>query len=241
MLKATDITKIYSGVEGDNTVLDKLNFHGEKGQLCIITGPSGCGKSTLLNVLSSLDSATSGTIEINGKLVDQDHRTLCRVRRNDIGFIFQGYNLISTLTAAENVELSLKYRRVPRAKRKTLALEALEKVGLGHRVNYLPHQLSGGQQQRVAIARAMVAKPAVLFCDEPTGNLDPDSAAMVMEQIVSLKNEGTLVVMITHDLSLLSLADRVLHLEGGKLTEKTTDQDVPHKNTLPAKWNCYGN
>ena len=131
MLKATDITKIYSGVEGQNTVLDDLCFHGRKGQLCIVTGPSGCGKSTLLNVLSSLDSATSGTLEINGRVVQQNHRQLCRVRRNDIGFIFQGYNLISSLTAAENVELSLKYRRVARARRKALALDALEKVGLG--------------------------------------------------------------------------------------------------------------
>ena len=229
MLKATDITKIYSGVEGQNTVLDSLCFHGRKGELCIVTGPSGCGKSTLLIVLSSLDSATGGTLEINGKVVQQNHRCLCRVRRNDIGFIFQGYNLISSLTAAENVELSLKYRRVPKAKRKALALKALEKVGLRHRVNYLPHQLSGGQQQRVAIARAMVAQPAVLFCDEPTGNLDPQSAQMIMEQIVELKNRGTLVVMITHDLSLLPLADRVLKLEGGKLIE-TDRRHSCHKN-----------
>lgn len=217
MLVARDITKIYKGIDGENRVLDGLDFHGKKGEFCIITGRSGCGKSTLLNVLSGLDSADSGHLEICGKALDGSHTQLCRIRRNDTAFIFQGYNLISNMTAAENVELGLKYRKVPRAKRRVMAHNALVGVGLGDRVNYLPHQLSGGQQQRVAIARATVLQPKVLFCDEPTGNLDGESAKLVLDSIMELKGKGTLVIMITHDMSLLPVADRVLRLEKGKL------------------------
>ena len=217
MLVARDITKIYKGIDGENRVLDGLDFHGKKGEFCIITGRSGCGKSTLLNVLSGLDSADSGHLEICGKALDGSQTQLCRIRRNDTAFIFQGYNLISNMTAAENVELGLKYRKVPRAKRRVMAHNALAGVGLGDRVNYLPHQLSGGQQQRVAIARATVLQPKVLFCDEPTGNLDGESAKLVLDSIMELKGKGTLVIMITHDMSLLPLADRVLRLEKGKL------------------------
>lgn len=217
MLVARDITKIYKGIDGENRVLDGLDFHGKKGEFCIITGRSGCGKSTLLNVLSGLDSADSGQLEICGKTLDGSHTQLCRIRRNDTAFIFQGYNLISNMTAAENVELGLKYRKVPRAKRRVMAHNALVGVGLGDRVNYLPHQLSGGQQQRVAIARATVLQPKVLFCDEPTGNLDGESAKLVLDSIMELKGKGTLVIMITHDMSLLPVADRVLRLEKGKL------------------------
>lgn len=217
MLVARDITKIYKGIDGENRVLDGLDFHGKKGEFCIITGRSGCGKSTLLNVLSGLDSADSGQLEICGKTLDGSHTQLCRIRRNDTAFIFQGYNLISNMTAAENVELGLKYRKVPRAKRRVMAHNALAGVGLGDRVNYLPHQLSGGQQQRVAIARATVLQPKVLFCDEPTGNLDGESAKLVLDSIMELKGKGTLVIMITHDMSLLPVADRVLRLEKGKL------------------------
>ena len=217
MLVARDITKIYKGTDGENRVLDGLDFHGKKGEFCIITGRSGCGKSTLLNVLSGLDSADSGQLEICGKTLDGSHTQLCRIRRNDTAFIFQGYNLISNMTAAENVELGLKYRKVPRAKRRVMAHNALVGVGLGDRVNYLPHQLSGGQQQRVAIARATVLQPKVLFCDEPTGNLDGESAKLVLDSIMELKGKGTLVIMITHDMSLLPVADRVLRLEKGKL------------------------
>ena len=235
MLKATEITKTYTTVEGENTVLDKLEFHGRKGEFCIITGKSGCGKSTLLNVLSCLDTADSGQLEICGKTVDGSHRQICRIRREDIAFIFQGYNLISSLTAIENVELGLKYRKVPRARRKILAEKALSQVGMGERLNYLPHQLSGGQQQRVAIARAVVLGPQILFCDEPTGNLDGASAKLVLEKIMELKNHGTLVVMITHDMSLLPLADRVFVLENGKLTEHGnpfTKQSTSEENLI---------
>lgn len=219
MLKAKGITKIYTGPEGSNTVLDSLDFEASGGQFCMITGKSGCGKSTFLNVLSCLDTFDGGSLEICGQDISQlDHRGICRLRRSSTAFIFQGYNLISSLTAQQNVELGLIYKKVPRAKRQLMAQRALQQVDLAHRTAYLPAQLSGGQQQRVAIARAMVLQPKILFCDEPTGNLDPDSAQMVMHNIIELKTKGTLVVMITHDKSLLHLADRVLHLEKGKLT-----------------------
>ena len=220
MLKADGIVKIYNTGTEANMVLDKLDFEGQKGQLCIITGKSGCGKSTLLNVLSSLDSFDGGSLQICGKdIAKLSHRDICKVRRRDIAFIFQGYNLISSKTARENVELALKYKGIKRAKRQQLAQNALRQVGLGHRMGHLPYQLSGGQQQRVAVARATALQPKVLFCDEPTGNLDRESAKLVLDKIISLKEKGTLVIMITHDNSLLPLADRVLQLENGKLKE----------------------
>ena len=218
MLKASKIVKIYRGDCGENMVLNQLDFSAPKGELCIITGESGCGKSTLLNVLSCLDTFDSGTLEINGQTVnDMNRRQLCALRRNDTAFIFQGYNLISSLTAQENVELGLKYRRIPAKRRTAMAQKALEQVGLGHRLHHLPHQLSGGQQQRVAIARALVLCPKVLFCDEPTGNLDKESAQLILNKICQLRDMGSTVVMITHDLSIITLADKAYMLKNGRL------------------------
>ena len=218
MLTAENIVKIYSTSDGDNRVLDGVNFHVKAGEFCMITGPSGCGKSTLLNVLSCLDTFDSGNLSIcSSSIWDMTPGDVCRMRRSNTAFIFQGYNLISSLTATENVELGLKYRRMPKYKRVALARAALKDVGLGHRLEHLPHQLSGGQQQRVAIARAVVLQPKILFCDEPTGNLDKDSAHLVLNKITQLKNSGTAVVMITHDYSLLPLADSIYTLEKGRL------------------------
>lgn len=218
MLKAENIVKIYPSAEGENRVLCGVDFHLHQGEFCMITGKSGCGKSTLLNVLSCLDFFDGGNLEICGASVaDMTHRDICRMRRQDTAFIFQGYNLISSMTAVENVELGLKYRHIRKGKRKLMAQKVLEEVGLAHRLEHLPHQLSGGQQQRVAIARALVLTPKVLFCDEPTGNLDRESADLVMNKIIQLKNSGTAVVMITHDNSLLNLADTVYTLENGRL------------------------
>ena len=222
MLKAENIVKFYDSAEGRTKVLDGLDFKANAGELCMITGPSGCGKSTLLNVLSCLDTFNSGELVICGRNIwDMTRSDVCRMRRRHTAFIFQGYNLISSMSATENVELGLKYRRVARSKRTQLARSALEDVGLGHRLDYLPHQLSGGQQQRVAIARALVLQPEILFCDEPTGNLDKASAAVVMEKIIQLKNSGTAVVMITHDYSLLGAADTVYTIKNGRLEKFT--------------------
>lgn len=220
VLKAEKIVKIYHNGEEQNTVLNGLDFEGDSGQLCMIVGKSGCGKSTLLNVLSTLDGFDGGRLNICGSHVEScSRRQICALRRKDISFIFQGYNLISSLTAQENVMLALKYKNVPKAKRLVLAQKALEQVGLVDRCGYLPARLSGGQQQRVAVARATALQPNILFCDEPTGNLDGQNALLVMDKIMQIKQKGALVVMITHDVGLLRYADRKFTLENGKLTE----------------------
>ena len=219
MIRIENLKKTYDrGRRHENEVLHGVSLNlPDTGFICIL-GPSGCGKTSLLNAIGGLDSFDSGTLEINGKRInDMTYGQICRMRRSDTAFVFQGYNLISSMTARENVELGLKYRNIPRSRRTAMALKALEQVGLGHRTQHLPHQLSGGQQQRVAIARALVLEPKVLFCDEPTGNLDKQSAALVLDKICQLKQNGTAVVMITHDLSLLTMADKAYTLADGKL------------------------
>ncbi len=214
MIKAENICKSYGGLK----VLDKLNLFVEGGRFCIITGPSGTGKSTLLNVLSGLDSTDSGRLYLMDKKINDISRNdMAALRRKNVGFIFQSYNLISGLSAVENVAMPLKYARISYFHRRSRAIAALEKIGLGDKVYNLPHRLSGGQQQRVAVARALVTRPKILFCDEPTGNLDGESARLVMDGILKLKNSGSRVVMITHDKSLLKYADTAYNLVGGKL------------------------
>ena len=215
MIRAENLCKSYDGLQ----VLSDINLTVKGGCLCMVTGPSGCGKSTLLNALSRLDSFDSGRLYLSGeKINDIPYKKLARMRRKDIGFIFQSYNLISSMTALENVALPLKYSRQKYFHRRSRAIRGLEKMGLGDKIYSRPHQLSGGQQQRVAVARALVTQPKILFCDEPTGNLDPDSTRTVMEGILSLRDRGAAVVMITHDHSLLSCADVVYAMEKGKLS-----------------------
>lgn len=214
MIKAENICKSYDSLQ----VLDNLCLSVKGGQFCIITGPSGTGKSTLLNVLSRLDQFQSGELFLMGqKINDISPGRLAKLRRKYIGFIFQSYNLISSKNSIDNVALPLKYNKVNIFARKNMAMAALDRMGLRDKYYNYPHQLSGGQQQRVAVARALVTKPKILFCDEPTGNLDSDSAQLVLEGILSLRDSGSAIVMITHDKSLLQYADCAYILQDGKL------------------------
>lgn len=214
MIRAERICKSY----GNLNVLDNLDLHVKSGQFCVITGPSGTGKSTLLNVLSGLDTFDDGQLCLMEKSVMEiTHKEMSLLRRRYIGFIFQSYNLISSKNSMENVALPLKYNRVKYFHRRSAAINALEKMGLGDKLYHYPHQLSGGQQQRVAVARALVTRPKILFCDEPTGNLDKESAQMVMDGILSLRDGGSAIVMITHDNSLLKYADCNYVMKDGKL------------------------
>ena len=216
MIKAEKIQKVYD----NSPVLEDLDLHVASGQFCIITGQSGTGKSTLLNILSGLDKFQSGELFLMGKSVkDINSSEMALMRRKNIGFIFQSYNLISSKNCIENVALPLKYNRVKFFHRRNSAMSSLDKMGLADKYYHYPYQLSGGQQQRVAVARALVTHPDILFCDEPTGNLDSESAEMVMDGIKQLCSQGSAVVMITHDKNLLKDADRVFVLHNGRLTE----------------------
>ena len=214
MIKARCICKNY----GSRPVLKNLSLEVDAGCFCMITGQSGCGKSTLLNVLSRLDSFDSGQLLVMDKdITTLTHSELSAMRRKDTGFIFQSYNLISSMTAVENVALPLKYAGQNYFYRRSRAVKELERMGLGDKIHHRPNQLSGGQQQRVAVARALITHPKVLFCDEPTGNLDPESSAMVMNGILKLKKNGSAIIMITHDHSLLEYADISYRMENGTL------------------------
>ena len=216
------LTKTYR--MGGETIhaLDGVSLTIRRGEFVCIIGPSGSGKSTLMNMIGLLDTPTSGSYRLDGEEVSRlsDSR-LADIRNRKIGFIFQQFNLLPKLTALENVELPLIYRGVPGRERRRLALEALEKVGLGDRRHHRPGQLSGGQQQRVAIARALAGHPPILLADEPTGALDTRTGEEVMQLIRRLNEEGHTVVLITHDLSIAGQARRVVHIRDGRLLEES--------------------
>ena len=212
MIKAEKLCKIYDSTP----ILENLDLHIKAGQFCMVTGPSGTGKSTLLNVLSRLDEYQNGQLYLMGK----DISKMPLLRRKHIGFIFQSYNLISSKNCLENVALPLKYNKVGYFQRKSLSMTAIDRMGLSDKYYSYPYQLSGGQQQRIAVARALVTKPEILFCDEPTGNLDSQSAQLVMDGILSLKKAGSAVLMITHDKKLLQYADCCYVLKDGRLTQQ---------------------
>ena len=214
MIKAESLYKTYDGTP----VLENLNLHIGSRQFCMVTGASGTGKSTLLNVLSGLDVFQGGRLYLMGHSIKaMGQKDMVALRRKNIGFIFQSYNLISSKTCVENVALPLKYNKVGYFQRRSMAMSAIDKMGLEEKYYSYPHQLSGGQQQRIAVARALVTKPQILFCDEPTGNLDGESAELVMDGIVSLRNSGSAIIMITHDRSLLKYADVAYVLKEGRL------------------------
>ena len=200
MIKLENISKTYQADKVETLALKDINLHVKKGEFVSIMGPSGCGKSTLLNVIGLLDQPGSGSVSVDGATVKSYRdKDVSRLRNQTFGFIFQSFHLINDLQVIDNVELPLLYRKMPAAERRRLARAALEKVGLGARMEHYPNQLSGGQQQRVAIARAMVGQPQVLLADEPTGNLDSQMGSEVMDHLVQLNKDGTTVVMVTHD------------------------------------------
>lgn len=220
LIKLNHISKIYNPGENEVRALDDVSLSIDKGEFVAIVGQSGSGKSTLMNIIGLLDNATNGTYFLNGKNVSSlSDNALSDIRNVEIGFIFQGFNLISSLTAQGNVELPLVYRGMKKEEREKLALEALERVGIGNRINHLPSELSGGQQQRVAIARAVAARPPIILADEPTGNLDSNSGKEVMKTLYELNEEGRTVILITHDDNIANSAKRIIRIQDGKIIE----------------------
>lgn len=216
LIELIDVSKTYN--PGDNGVdaLKHISLCVKKGEFIAIVGSSGSGKSTLMNILGCLDVANSGEYLLDGTdVATLNDDALSMIRNKKIGFIFQGFNLIQSLTALENVELPLTYRGIRRAERRELSVEALNKVGLGDRLNHFPSEMSGGQQQRVAIARAIAARPPILLADEPTGNLDKKSGEAVMNILLDLNEEGKTVILITHDMEVAAKAKRVIRVSDG--------------------------
>ena len=220
MIKLENIEKIFRTEEVETVALNKVSLEVKKGEFVAIMGPSGCGKSTLLNILGLLDNPTSGTYYLDGQEVGQlkeSQRT--KVRKGEIGFVFQSFNLIPQLTAQENVELPLIYQRVRRGERRRRVAEAMERVQLTGRIHHLPSELSGGQQQRVAIARAIAAHPSLILADEPTGNLDSHTGQDIMDIFHELHDSGNTIVLITHDDSVARQAQRSIHILDGRVRE----------------------
>jgi putative ABC transport system ATP-binding protein len=219
LIEIENLTKVFYTDEVETHALSGINLTIHKGEYIAMSGPSGCGKSTLLSIIGLLDTPSSGNYRLNNQPVDNlDFGQRSSIRNQEIGFIFQSFNLIGDLTVYENVELPLTYRRkMPVAERKERVMESLERVGMAHRVRHYPSQLSGGQQQRVAVARALAGNPAILLADEPTGNLDSRNGEAVMELLQNLHFEGATICMVTHDSRFAKNAQRELHLFDGKV------------------------
>ncbi|HET6840579.1 MAG TPA: ABC transporter ATP-binding protein [Candidatus Angelobacter sp.] len=222
LIKLNNATKVFYTDEVETHALAGIYLDICKGEYVSIAGPSGCGKSTLLSILGLLDSPTDGTYILNDRPVQGlNFSERARIRNQEIGFIFQSFNLIGDLTVYENVELPLTYRSMPSSERKRRVQESLEKVGMAHRMKHYPAQLSGGQQQRVAVARALAGSPSILLADEPTGNLDSHNGEAVMELLKQLHQEGATICMVTHDTRFTKHAERTIHLFDGKVVEET--------------------
>lgn len=220
LIHIENMKKIYNPGEDEVRALDGIDLDIEKGDLVAIVGHSGSGKSTLMNMLGCLDTPTSGKYVLDGQdVASMTDNQLADVRNKEIGFIFQGFNLISNLDAVGNVELPLVYRGVSKNERKQLAMEALKSVGLEERMKHKPNEMSGGQQQRVAVARAVAAKPPIILADEPTGNLDTKSTQEIMEILKELHRSGRTVIIITHDEEIASQAHRVIRILDGRIEE----------------------
>ncbi|MFY8273303.1 ABC transporter ATP-binding protein [Pseudoalteromonas sp. SSDWG2] len=226
IIQVKELTKSVNTLDGDLTILSDISFNVKQGESVAIVGASGSGKSTLLSLLAGLDRATTGSIILDGdalEALDEEGRAALRAQK--VGFVFQSFMLVQSLSALENVMLPAELANQKDAKQQ--ALDLLEKVGLSHRVEHYPSQLSGGEQQRVAIARAFVGTPKILFADEPSANLDSKNGKLIEELLFELnKEQGTTLVLVTHDEALAHRCDRILHIEGGELTQLREPQDA---------------
>ena len=216
MIRTDNLSKVYTTEEVETTALDKVNFKVENGEFVAVMGPSGCGKSTLLNIIGLLDNPTGGQYYFNNNEVSrfkESKRT--NLRKGNIGFVFQSFNLIDELNVYENVELPLIYLRLKASKRKQMVEDVLERMKIGHRKKHFPQQLSGGQQQRVALCRAVVANPKLILADEPTGNLDPKNAKEIIGYLAEFQQNGGTVIVVTHGKIADQYADRIIYLNRG--------------------------
>jgi len=224
LIRLEQVSKVFITDEVETHALAGIHFELKKGEYLSIAGPSGCGKSTLLAILGLLDTPSDGVYYLNGKPVTGLKLSeRARIRNREIGFIFQAFNLIGDLTVYENVELPLTYRGMPGSERKRRVQEALERVGMSHRMKHYPSQLSGGQQQRVAVARALGGDPLILLADEPTGNLDSANGEAVMSLLKELHSAGATVCMVTHDPRYAEFADRTIRLFDGRIVEEQVE------------------
>jgi putative ABC transport system ATP-binding protein len=226
MIELNNIYKVYNMGSSDVPALDGVDFKMQRGEFVSIIGQSGSGKSTMLHLLGCLDSPTSGKYELEGNDISYlPDKELSRIRNRHFGFIFQAYNLLSDMTALENVEQPLIYAKVSSKERRDKAKAMLEKVDLGDRLTHMPSQLSGGQQQRVAIARALVNDPTLLLADEPTGNLNTEAGNAILDILSGLHTEGMSIVMVTHDMRVADLAKRKVLIQDGKITQDSITQN----------------
>ena len=234
MLKMHGITKVYRTSDIQTKALDNINLEVNRGEFVAIMGPSGCGKSTLLNVIGMLDNPTKGEYFFNGENVaSYGESKLCDLRKHNIGFIFQSFNLIDELSVFQNIELALLYHSIPSKERRDRVEAVMDKVGIAHRAKHVPSQLSGGQQQRVAVARAVVGDQPLILADEPTGNLDSAHGQEVMEILQHLNDEGTTIIMVTHSQSHADYAKRTVNLFDGSIVtqNRRVDQELPELRT----------
>ena len=221
MIKTRDLVKVFLTEEVETTALNNVNLEVKEGEFISIMGPSGCGKSTLLNILGLLDNPTKGEFHFLGyEVSNYNERQRADLRKENLGFVFQSFNLIDELTVFENVELPLLYLKMGSADRKKKVNKVLEQMGIGHRGGHFPQQLSGGQQQRVAVSRAVVSEPKIIMADEPTGNLDSSHGDEVMKILGDLNKQGTSIVMVTHSPDYAKYSHRTIHLFDGKISEE---------------------
>ncbi|WP_448661305.1 ABC transporter ATP-binding protein [Sphingomonas sp. CJ20] len=221
MLKMRELSKVYRTDTVQTTALDAIDLDIAAGEFVAIMGPSGCGKSTLLNMIGMLDSPSSGSYVFNGQEVaGLTEARLADVRKENIGFIFQSFNLVDELSVRDNIELALLYHKVPAAERRARVDAVMDRVGIAHRAKHRPSQLSGGQQQRVAVARALVAEPKLILADEPTGNLDTHHGEEVMRMLQALNGEGSTIVMVTHSPAHADYAGRIVNMLDGRVLQE---------------------